>query len=341
MRVTDFDYDLPGELIAQHPLPRGSSRLMIIDHQGADRHRRIGDLPELLTAGDLLVVNNTKVLHARLEAHRTDTGGKLEVFLLEEETPDRWQTLVRPARRTRADQIYELTPDLSMRIVEVRPGGRALVEFGQPILPHLDRIGHVPLPPYIRRSDEKSDRARYQTVYASRPGAVAAPTAGLHFSTALLDRIQAAGIGVAELTLHVGVGTFKPVTVERTEDHEMEVERYEIPPQTARAIEETRRAGGSVVAVGTTVVRALESAADPTQSRAADSQGETSLFITPGFKFRVVDRLLTNFHLPRSTLLMLVCAFGGTDRVLRAYSDAIAHGYRFYSYGDAMLVDRL
>jgi S-adenosylmethionine:tRNA ribosyltransferase-isomerase len=224
--------------------------------------------------------------------------------------------------------------ELAAEVVEKRED-RYRLRFSEPVEPHLDRLGHVPLPPYIRRPDREADRERYQTVYARNPGAVAAPTAGLHFTQEILDEAVAAGIGVARVTLHVGIGTFKPVSAERVEDHRMDRERYEVPEETVEALRRTRENGGRIVAVGTTVVRTLESAA------LSGNSGSTELFITPGFRFQAVDVLLTNFHLPRSTLLMLVSAFAGRDRVLAAYEEAVREGYRFYSYGDAMLAERI
>ncbi|MFL6292766.1 MAG: tRNA preQ1(34) S-adenosylmethionine ribosyltransferase-isomerase QueA [Thermoanaerobaculia bacterium] len=333
MLTRDFDYHLPEERIAQEPAPRGESRLLVLDAEGPDRHRRVRDLPRqpgLLRAGDLLVLNDTRVIPARLYGHRGE--GRMEVLLVEKLADREWEALVRPGRRARPGA--EITFDgLSAEVVAKRED-RYRLRFSEPVEPHLDRLGHVPLPPYIHRPDQASDRERYQTVFARTPGAIAAPTAGLHFSEELLEEIAAAGIGIARVTLHVGIGTFKPVSAERVEDHRMDRERYEVGEETAEAIRRTRESGGRIVAVGTTVVRTLESSGGEAGS------GSTELFITPGFRFRVVDVLLTNFHLPRSTLLMLVSAFAGRERVLAAYEEAIREGYRFYSYGDAMLVER-
>jgi len=324
----DFDYELPEERIAQEPAPRGESRLLVLDAEGPQRHRQVRDLPTLLLPGDLLVLNDTRVIPARLYGLRGE--GKMEVLLVEKLADREWEALVRPGRRARpgTEIVFE---GLSCEVVDKRED-RYRLRFSQPVEPHLDRLGHIPLPPYIHRLDEAADRDRYQTVFARTPGAIAAPTAGLHFSERLLEEIAAAGIGIARVTLHVGIGTFKPVSAERVEDHRMDRERYEVGEETAEAIRRTRESGGRIVAVGTTVVRTLES------SRGAAGSGSTELFITPGFRFRVVDVLLTNFHLPRSTLLMLVSAFAGRERVLAAYEEAIREGYRFYSYGDAMLV---
>ena len=236
--------------------------------------------------------------------------------------------------------MIELDEGLAAEVVDKREDGRHLLRFTEPIEPHLDRLGHIPLPPYIHRPDTPEDRERYQTVYARQPGAVAAPTAGLHFTERLLEEIAAAGVEIARVTLHVGIGTFKPVDAERIEEHRMESERYEIGEETAEAIRRAREAGRRIVAVGTTVVRTLEGAAAAGNGEVRAGSGSTGIFITPGFDFQVVDALLTNFHLPRSTLLMLVSAFAGRERVLAAYAEAIREGYRFYSYGDAMLVER-
>jgi S-adenosylmethionine:tRNA ribosyltransferase-isomerase len=325
----DFDYELPEERIAQEPAPRGESRLLVLDAKGSERHRKVRDLAGLLRSGDLLVLNDTRVIPARLYGRRGE--GKMEVLLVEKLGDREWEALVRPGRRARPGT--EIVFDgLSAEVVDKRED-RYRLRFSEPVEPHLDRLGHVPLPPYIHRPDEASDRERYQTVFARNTGAIAAPTAGLHFSEELLDGIAAAGIGIARVTLHVGIGTFKPVSVEKVEDHRMDRERYEVSEETAEAIRRTRESGGRIVAVGTTVVRTLES------SGGEAGRGSTELFITPGFPFRIVDVLLTNFHLPRSTLLMLVSAFAGRERVLAAYEEAIREGYRFYSYGDAMLVE--
>jgi len=335
----DFDYDLPANRVAQRPEPRGESRLLVADLTGADRHRRISDLPSLLRAGDLLVVNNTKVIPARLFGRRQETGGRIELLLVERTGDRDWTALLKPGRRARPGTVIELSEGLDARVKSKESDGRHHVRFSEPIEPHLDRLGHVPLPPYIKREDEPDDRSTYQTVYASEPGAIAAPTAGLHFSEALLEQLEVAEVRRAELTLHVGIGTFKPVTAALVHEHRMESERYSIPPETANAIRHTRASGGRIVAVGTTAVRALEAAATG-DGQVATGAASTRLFITPGFHFQIVDVLLTNFHLPQSTLLMLVSAFAGRQRVMDLYEEAIEEGYRFYSYGDAMLVKR-
>ena len=333
MLTSDFDYHLPPERIAQEAAPRGESRLLVLDRTGPERHARMRDLPRLLRPGDLLVLNDTRVIPARLYGRR-GSGGKMEILLIERRAGREWDAWVKPGRRAQPGTVIELDAGLSAEVVDKREDGRHLLRFTEPVEPHLDRLGHIPLPPYIHRPDTPEDRERYQTVYARHPGSVAAPTAGLHFDEELLREIEAAGIEIARVTLHVGIGTFKPVSAERIEEHRMETERYEISEETAAALRRARR----VVAVGTTVVRTLESAAR--EGEVQPGSGSTELFITPGFNFQVVDALLTNFHLPRSTLLMLVSAFAGRERVLAAYEEAIREGYRFYSYGDAMLVER-
>ncbi|HYN20272.1 MAG TPA: tRNA preQ1(34) S-adenosylmethionine ribosyltransferase-isomerase QueA [Thermoanaerobaculia bacterium] len=338
MLTRDFEYELPEDRIAQEPAPRGESRLLVLDEQGRDRHRQVRDLPRVLKPGDLLVLNDTKVIPARLFGHRAG-GGQIEILLVEKMADREWDALVRPGRRARPGTGLVLD-GLTAEVVDKQPDGRTRLRFSEPVEPHLDRLGHIPLPPYIHRPDEEADRDRYQTVFARQPGAIAAPTAGLHFTADLLEEIVVAGIGIAKVTLHVGIGTFKPVKAERIEEHRMESERYEISEEAAEAVRRTRASGGRIVAIGTTVVRTLESAALAGGGKVRPGAGSTDLFITPGFSFQVVDILLTNFHLPRSTLLMLVSAFAGRERVLAGYEEAIREGYRFYSYGDAMLLRR-
>lgn len=336
LTTSDFDYHLPPEAIAQHPGERGESRLLVLGRTSEER--RFADLPDLLDPGDLLVVNDTRVIPARLRARRP-TGGRVEILLVEREGPASWWCLLRPGRRLPPGAPLAIESGPAAR-VEERADGRCRLTFEQPIGPLLAEIGETPLPPYIDRPVEPPDRQRYQTVYAARPGAVAAPTAGLHFTPALLAALERRGIRQASLTLHVGPGTFRPVKAENPEEHVMDSERFEIPEATAQAVAATRRNGRRVVAVGTTVVRSLEAAAT-SDGLVAAGAGRTGLYIRPGYGFRVVDRLITNFHLPRSTLLMLVCAFAGRNRVLDAYRQAVGSGFRFYSYGDAMLVDRM
>jgi len=361
MLTREFDFHLPEERIAQEAAPRGTSRLLVLAAPPGTpkRHRRIADLPDLLRPGDLLVVNDTRVIPARIFGHRVlpdgTEGARIELLLVEPiaaETPEGasasrpglvWDALVRPGRKARpGTEIVFREGDETLLRAEVlaKAGdGRHRVRFSAPIEPHLERLGHVPLPPYIKRADRPADRERYQTVYAENPGAIAAPTAGLHFTPELLDHLEERGIERAAVTLHVGIGTFKPVTAELVHEHQMDAERYDIPEATADAIARTRARGGRIVAVGTTVVRTLESAARD-DGTLPSGPGRTELFIVPGYRFRVVDVLLTNFHLPRSTLLMLVSAFAGKERVLEAYEEAVREKYRFYSYGDAMLAER-
>lgn len=356
MLTSDFDFELPDDRIAQEPAPRGESRLLVLDAPPgkAERHRRIGDLPELLRAGDLLVVNDTRVIPARLfgrrllvraggaEGGEAEEGGRIELLLVEkvDDAAHEWTALVRPGKKARPGTRLRFGDGLEAEVVARLGDGRHRVRFGEAVEPHLDRLGHVPLPPYIKREDRAEDRERYQTVFAAQPGAVAAPTAGLHFTPALLERLAARGVEVARVTLHVGIGTFKPVTAALVHEHVMDEERYDVPEATAAAIAAARRRGGRVVAVGTTTVRTLESAAGE-GGEVRSGAGRTGLFVYPGYRFRVVDVLLTNFHLPRSTLLMMVSAFAGRERVLAAYREAVEAGYRFYSYGDAMLATRV
>jgi S-adenosylmethionine:tRNA ribosyltransferase-isomerase len=308
---------------------------------GAVEHRAFSDLPELLRAGDLLVVNRSRVLPARLLGTRA-SGGAAEVLLVRDEGEGRWEAMVRPGRHLRPGQRVTVDEDLSVVIETEALGadGRRRVRLlsrRRDIAGALERCGHVPLPPYIRRPDRPEDRARYQTVYAREPGSVAAPTAGLHFSPELLGRLEAQGVARAEVVLHVGPGTFRPVTAEDVRDHRLEAEPFLVPAETAAAVGEAKASGRRVVAVGTTTVRALEAAAAADGTVTA-GPGRTDLVAIPGFRFRVADALVTNFHLPRSSLLLLVSAFAGRERVLAAYAEAVRAGYRFYSYGDAMLV---
>lgn len=345
MRTDDFDYDLPPELIAQEPPPsREDARLLVLDRaSGAIQHRGIADLPDLLQPGDLLVVNDTRVIPARLFARRS-TGGRVEVFLLAPAASQgTWTALVRAGGSIQPGEDLEVEgAGDAVRLVERTGPGTWLVGARDGDLAALmERAGRMPLPPYIRRAAadprDALDRERYQTVFARAPGAVAAPTAGLHLTDALLARLAARGVARASVTLHVGLGTFKPIESDTVEGHVMHEEPYEVPAETAAAIARTRAAGGRVVAVGTTSVRTLEAAAGPDGVPKAGA-GATSLFISPGYRFKTVDALLTNFHLPRSTLVVLVSAFAGRERVLAAYREAAVRRYRFYSYGDAMLI---
>ena len=311
---------------------------MLDRRTGALSHRRFADLPDLVPPGDVVVVNDSRVIPARLPARRRG-GGAAEVLLVSRGSDGAWRALVRPGARFRAGARLALGDDDAVEILASLPDGQRRVRLAGPggEAAVIARRGQVPLPPYIRRAPEDADRERYQTVYAAVPGSVAAPTAGLHFTPATLERLQAGGVDVAPLTLHVGPGTFRPVAAAEVEHHRLDPEAYVLPEPTARAVASARGAGGAVWAVGTTVTRVLETCAGDDGSIGAGA-GWTSLFLRPGHRFRVVDRLLTNFHLPRSTLLMLVCAFAGRERVMGAYEEAIRERYRFYSYGDAMVI---
>lgn len=338
-RTSDFDYALPPELIAQEPVSeRGESRLLVVDRAGATRSdRRFPDLPTLIPAGDLVVLNTTRVRHARFLGTRP-SGAAAEVLLIHPAAGDRWVAIGKPGSALRPGKRVQIGPEAWIETVALLEEGFREVRFvGITADDAMRQAGRLPLPPYIARAPGPADETRYQTVYAEREGSVAAPTAGLHFTPALLERLAAGGVEIARIDLEVGPGTFKPVEVEDPAAHPMHRERFEIPEATAEAVERLRARGGRLWAVGTTVVRALESAATEAGGVRA-GLGETSLLITPGYRFRVVDRLLTNFHLPRSTLLMLVAAFGGYDLVLAAYRHAVAARYRFYSYGDAMVL---
>ena len=341
MKTDDFDFDLPGELIAHQPAARGASRLMVLDRSsGAVVHRTVSDLPALLRSGDLLLLNDTRVIPARLHARRP-TGRLFELLLLRRVTDDRWESLLRPSARARMGERLLLPDGGSAYPADSLGEGRWMVRFDPPLdLARLDRIGEMPLPPYVDRPHGAvdSDRSDYQTVYASNPGAVAAPTAGLHFTDDLLAEVRDAGVELEFLTLHVGLGTFRPVQVEEIEDHEMHEEWYHFSEDAAAAVNSALKAGRRIVCVGTTSVRALEGALEVGEGRVRPGHGWTRIFITPGFAFRGVGAMLTNFHLPRSTLLMLVSAFAGRERILAAYTEAIGKRYRFFSYGDAMLI---
>jgi S-adenosylmethionine:tRNA ribosyltransferase-isomerase len=343
MNISEFDYELPADRIAQRPVSRRDrSRLLVLERDSGEiEHRHFFELGCLLSAGDLLVLNDTRVVPARLIGRKA-TGGRIELFLLERLGPDSWSCLLQARRGAARGTRIEIAPGLSA-IVDDRREQDWLVRFEcapDQLTLLLERYGRTPLPPYIKRSESgpnDDDRTRYQTVFSRSPGAVAAPTAGLHFTDALLVDLKRQGIDTAFLTLHVGPGTFKPVRVDQIEEHRMHEEWCDLPAQTAEAIQRTRRAGRRVVAVGTTVARTLESRVT-TDGGLRPGADRCDLFIYPGFGFRVVDALITNFHLPRSTLLMLVAAFGGRDPLLAAYACAVDRGYRFYSYGDAMLL---
>ncbi|MGH7700953.1 MAG: tRNA preQ1(34) S-adenosylmethionine ribosyltransferase-isomerase QueA [Gemmatimonadales bacterium] len=347
-RTSDFEYDLPPALIAQEPLlDRAASRLLLLERAtGAVRHRAFRDIVDLIRPEDVLVLNVSRVIPARLHGRREterlgkrEPGPPAELLIVREEPTGTWLALGHPGGKLKPGRRVTLGDDSVVEVVQALGGGLRRIRFVGALDARatLAKYGEVPLPPYIRRAPTAADRDRYQTVYAEREGSVAAPTAGLHFTTDLLDRLRARGTAVATLDLHVGPGTFKPVEAENPSDHRMHPEPYAVSDAAARTIAERRARGGRVWAVGTTVVRALETVADDAGA-VRPAEGETSLFIHPPYRFRAVDRLLTNFHLPRSTLLMLVCAFAGYEPVMRAYREAVARGYRFYSYGDAMAV---
>ncbi|MFA5185977.1 MAG: tRNA preQ1(34) S-adenosylmethionine ribosyltransferase-isomerase QueA [Patescibacteria group bacterium] len=335
MKTSDFDYFLPPESIAQEPArPRDSSKLLVLDRgTGSSEHRHFFDIPDYLRPGDLLIVNRSKVFKARLMS----TDG-IEIFLLRPENGN-WLALAKPGRKLKIGTEISFSDKTVCRVVGKENDGTVALDFGRPteeVLEMTERIGQVPTPPYVGK--QVTDANDYQTVYAKEVGSVAAPTAGFHFTPELIDKLKAQGIKFAEVILHVGLGTFRPVKTETLEEHEMHEEWVEIPPETLTAISETKKAGGRVIAVGTTTVRALESGVD---------RGFTKIFITPGYKFKIIDGLITNFHLPKSTLVVLVSAFVGEHHVdadwgrrtvLEAYSEAISNGYRFYSFGDAMLI---
>jgi S-adenosylmethionine:tRNA ribosyltransferase-isomerase len=357
MDVTEFQFELPEELIAQEAAPRGTSRLLVLDRtSGETRHKHMADLPSLLQPGDLLVVNNTRVFAARLLGHRAPSGGAVECLLLGSPEPDPGsrvshrgsrlgEALMHPGQKLKPGALVRFEGEAGVLMAEVvgrhfhgRRTVRLWAESGADVETLIDALGHVPLPPYIKRDDTAADRGRYQTVFARVRGSVAAPTAGLHFDDQLIAALETRGIERVEITLHVGYGTFKPVRVERVEDHVVDPEYYEIPDAAAAALERARADRRRVIAVGTTTTRALEDAAALGHGRVPPGGATASLFIYPGHQFRVIDALLTNFHLPASSLLMLVAAFGGREKVLAAYRDAVERRYRFYSYGDAMLV---
>ena len=335
-----FDYELPPQLIAQHPAAqRDESRLMVLDRAaGTIEHRRFSDIVEYIPPGDALVLNETRVFPARLLGKRAG-GGDAEILLLRPlSNPNEWEALVRPGARLRAGKQVVVSDDFTIDIIDVLPDGNRVVRLNaHDANAAIEQHGHIPLPPYMERADTAEDRERYQTVYARERGSVAAPTAGLHFTAPLLDTLARNDVQIIKVLLHVGVGTFRPVEVEDPAQHVMHHERYEVSAQAAAQINAVRAAGRDVWAVGTTVTRTLESVSHD-DGEVSAGVGSTNLFIRPGYRFKVVNHLLTNFHLPRSTLLMLVSALGGHELVMRAYREAVDKEYRFYSYGDAMLV---
>lgn len=349
IKKSDFNYQLPDDLIAQHPLDRRDSSRLLVLHEKADgtdsltaglEHRSFNELPEFLSQGDCLVVNNTRVLPARLLGARRDSQTAVEFLLLHRISTTDWEVIVRPGRRVRPGHLIDFIPGLlSAEVLELLPSGNRIVRFlfygiWEEV---LDKAGTMPLPPYIH--EQLADPARYQTVYASRDGSAAAPTAGLHFTPELLNLIRSRGVEIVELTLHVGLGTFRPVKHDNILDHPMHSEYYELSAEAAQQINHCRAGGGRVFAVGTTSCRVLETVADD-QGQLQPAAGWTDIFIYPGYRFKVVDALITNFHLPESTLIMLVSALAGREAILAAYQTAIEHEYRFFSFGDAMLIYR-
>ena len=341
MNVSDFDYDLPEELIAQRPSDkRDESRLLVVDRKtGKISHRHFYDIAEYLRPDDCLVLNDSKVLPARLFGVKAETGAKIEFLLTKRLGEDTWETMVRPGRRLKTGDRVIFADDFVAEITDMGKGGTRIVRFEYQgiFMERLEQIGAMPLPPYIEREAAPEDRDRYQTVYAHEEGSVAAPTAGLHFTRELLDKIEAGGTKLAYVTLHVGIGTFRPVKADKVEDHQMHFEEYEVSEEAARTINETRKNGGRIISVGTTSTRTLESAADP-DGTVKSGWGSTDIFIYPGYEFKVIDSLITNFHLPKSTLMMLISALYDREKILEVYEEAIRERYRFFSYGDAMLI---
>lgn len=347
MRIADFEYELPEELIAQHPVvPRDASRLLVLHRDtGEIEHRRFRDLPEYLRAGDLLVLNDTRVIPARLLGRKAETGGAAELLLLQTTGSDIWEAMARPGRRLHPGNIIVFGDDeLRAEILDVTPAGGRIVRLapgpraeGRSVHDLLHALGELPLPPYITNGPPPKERDVYQTIYARWEGSSAAPTAGLHFTEDIFARLEEIGVRRTFVTLHVGMGTFKPVQVEDVEEHEIHEEFYSVSAGAAALINETKAAGGRIVSVGTTSTRTLESAADE-QGIVHPQTASTRLFIIPGYRFKVVDVQLTNFHMPRSTLLLLISAFAGREQILRAYREAVAERYRFLSFGDAMLI---
>jgi S-adenosylmethionine:tRNA ribosyltransferase-isomerase len=340
MYTSEFDYELPSELIAQKPIAdRDRSRLMVVNRDsGTITHNMFCDITKYIGEQDVLVVNNTRVIPARLQARRS-TGGKIEVLLLKDLGDDKWECLVKPGAKAKAGEILTVKSNgkkMTGKVISTTSfGGRVISwTYKGEWKDLIEALGDIPLPPYIHEPLE--DKTRYQTVYAQMPGSAAAPTAGLHFTPELLDKIRSMNVAVKSITLDVGLGTFRPVKEELLENHVMHKERFEISPGVAGTVNNVKKRGGNVIAVGTTVVRALESSAS--EGKVKPFSGETGLFIYPSYSFQVVDRLLTNFHLPKSTLLMLVCAFAGKELIMKAYKQAIQERYRFFSFGDAMLI---
>lgn len=345
MNISEFDYNLPEELIAQFPAQkRELSRMLVLDRQSGEiAHKHFYDIVDLLSQDDVLILNNTKVIPARLLGEK-DTGAKIEVFLLKNTDGKQWEALIKPSKRVKNGTIIKFSEELQAKVLERIPNDKWMVElvYDGDFYPILDRVGNIPLPPYIERklSDEQIkhlDYERYQTVYAKNRGSVAAPTAGLHFSTEILEKLSKKGINIGYITLNVGLGTFRPVKCENILDHKMDSETYEITQETADLINNAKAMGKNIVAVGTTTVRTLESAYQK-YGKIKACHDSSEMFIYPGYEFKVIDKLITNFHLPKSTLLMLVSALAGRDKIFEAYKQAIEMKYRFYSYGDCMFI---
>lgn len=339
-RTSHYDFDLPEDRIAQHPpARRGESRLMVVNRStGEISHRKFSELAEMIPAGDAIVLNTTRVFRARLLGVR-DNGAPAEILLLRQIAGDEWEAMVHPGGKLKPGRIVRISDDFTAEIVSTteRRTRVVILKASSPVDQEIEKHGHVPLPPYITRADQAADAERYQTVYAKESGSVAAPTAGLHFTPELLDALSAGGVNRADVVLHVGAGTFKPVDTEHPADHVMHEESYTLSSRTAEILNDARKRGGKIWAVGTTSVRTLESAVDA-DGVFREKSADTRIFIRPPYEFRAVDRLITNFHLPRSTLIMLVAAFAGYDLTMRAYQEAIAQGYQMYSYGDAMCI---
>lgn len=340
MTVDEFDYLLPQELIAQTPLDkRDHSRLLVLHREdGALEHRHFYDIVDYLKPGDLLVINDSKVIPARIYGNRAGTGGLVEVLLLKALEENVWEVLVKPGKKARPGQILEFQEGMTGTVLEILEDGKRKVRFehqAPTIYEVLDQIGKMPLPPYI--TEQLKDQGRYQTVYARELGSAAAPTAGLHFTDELMDTVRKKGVKIAPVTLHVGLGTFRPVKEKEITNHIMHREYFSVPEETVRLIKETKTKGGRVIAVGTTATRTLESAFDA-ELNCVQSTGDTGIFIYPGYQFKVIDALITNFHLPKSTLMMLVSALAGKDKIMNAYHEAVEEKYRFFSFGDAMFI---
>ena len=339
MKTSDFYYDLPEELIAQTPVePRNSSRLMVLPRNGGEiEHKHFYDLPEFLKPGDCLVLNNTRVLPARLYGTREDTGAVVEFVLLRQHGNKLWECLAGPGKKAKTGYKFRFSDKLTAIVTDVLEDGNRMIEFAceGDFFAVLDEVGQMPLPPYIK--EKLKDKERYQTVYSKDAGSAAAPTAGLHFTKEMLESIKAMGVNIAYVTLHVGLGTFRPVKVEDVTQHKMHTEHYYIPEEAAKTINETRKNGGRVICVGTTSCRTVESCAKK-YGEIKECSGDTDIFIYPGFEFKCMDGLITNFHLPESTLIMLVSAFAGYDNIMNAYNIAVKEKYRFFSFGDAMFL---